>query len=74
LICDIEGSEIDILLNDPQSLENCELMIIEAHKVQRNNVTYTAEDIKKMIEKLNFSLIDQYSVNFVFTKNYEIPN
>jgi len=47
LICDIEGSEIDILLNDPQSLENCELMIIEAHKVQRNNVTYTAEDIKK---------------------------
>jgi FkbM family methyltransferase len=68
LICDIEGSEIDIILSDPNSLKNCQTLIIETHEVTRNGRTFQATDMKDMILKLGFICKEEYGVNFVFTR------
>ena len=66
LVCDIEGSEIDIILSDPESLQKCNIIIIETHLVQRKSKQYTPEDIKKLIQNLGFECIYSYDVNYIF--------
>ena len=45
LICDIEGAEIDILLNQNDGLAYCTLLIIEVHSVTRNGRAYEPVDL-----------------------------
>jgi FkbM family methyltransferase len=68
LISDIEGSEISFILKDPESLKNCQLIIMETHEVSYNGQIYTTEFMKTRIESLGFQLIDRHGVNLVFRK------
>ena len=68
LICDIEGSEIDILLSNPESLLNCQTLIIETHKVERNGRIFLPSDMKEIILKLGFACVEERDVNFVFKR------
>ena len=68
LICDIEGSEIDILLSDPQSLKNCHTIIIETHKTERNGQIYQPADMKEIIINLGFVCVEERDVNYVFSR------
>jgi len=69
LICDIEGSEIDIVLNDPGCLKRCKLIVLEAHSVCRNNKLYSPMDIKQVILNEGFDCIEERNVNFVFVRS-----
>jgi FkbM family methyltransferase len=68
LVCDIEGSEIDILLNDPNSLNRCKIIIIETHTVVRNGKSYTPDDIKSMVLAQGFELTEELHNNYVFKR------
>lgn len=68
LVCDIEGSELDILLYDREALTGCELMIIETHATTRNGRHYESESIAQMIEDCGFERLEQQGVSYVFKR------
>ncbi len=58
LVCDIEGSEIEWILNEGESLKNCRQLLIELHAVNYGR-HYTVNEIKDIIvQKHNFKLVD----------------
>lgn len=60
LITDIEGAEVDLLLNEPDALRNCPLMIMELHASSRNGITNTPQTLKQLIEALGHRVVAQY--------------
>ena len=70
LICDIEGSEIDIILDDSDSLRNCKLIVMETHSVRRKNRTYSPEAIRDLIVNAGFVCIEERNVNYVFVREH----
>jgi FkbM family methyltransferase len=54
LVCDIEGSEIEILENDELGLVNCSNMIIELHETNMNEKRYSILDLVEKIKNLGF--------------------
>ncbi|MGF7078018.1 FkbM family methyltransferase [Mucilaginibacter sp. UYCu711] len=69
LICDIEGAEVTILLNDKNALEKCEKIIIELHDTEYNGKKYLIPDIVDLIIANNFKFLDQNKSVFAFQKN-----
>ncbi|MDB5255490.1 MAG: Protein of unknown function, putative methyltransferase [Chitinophagaceae bacterium] len=69
LVCDIEGAEIDLLLNEQETLRKCKLLIIETHETVYKNRRYTPEEMKTMLLQMGFDLIDQHGVNLVMLNN-----
>ncbi|HLX92635.1 MAG TPA: FkbM family methyltransferase [Puia sp.] len=45
LVCDIEGSEIEVILLDAGALSKCANLFIELHEVEYNNVRYTPDEM-----------------------------
>jgi FkbM family methyltransferase len=68
LICDIEGAEVFLLMNDHRSLSNCKQIIIETHEKEFNNNLIKSADMKDRIIELGFVVREQYGPNFVFEK------
>ena len=68
LICDIEGAEAGLLINDKSSLEKCKLMIIELHETKYGGKTVTISDMIMLAKNANFRLIDSHAHVFVFKK------
>ncbi|MBK9023493.1 MAG: FkbM family methyltransferase [Saprospiraceae bacterium] len=68
IICDIEGAEVGLLLNESSALKNAELIILEAHDITFNGIEYSVEVIKTMFLKLGFVILDEYGDVFVFKK------
>jgi FkbM family methyltransferase len=68
LVCDIEGAEVDLLINDSRSLTNCQTIIIETHKTTYQGKSYEPESIKSMLLNTGFKLIDQHGPIFVLSK------
>lgn len=69
LVCDIEGTEIQILLNDRECLSKCLYLIIELHDTYHFNKYYSIEDmIKIIVEELKFNLEDRDGNVFYFKK------
>lgn len=66
LICDIEGAEIDLILNEPGQLNDCNMMIIELHEATDNQRKYSVEEIKELIESIGFQRVDNRGRVFVF--------
>ena len=69
MICDIEGAEIDLLLNDHKALIKCRLLIIEVHQTFHEGREYTIEDMKNLILAIGFEMVDNYGPNFVFKRS-----
>lgn len=68
LVIDIEGAEVELLLNDSKSLNTCNLLIIETHNTTYKDRKYTPSDITKLVLDAGFSLVDSDGKNFVFKK------
>lgn len=67
LVCDIEGSEVELLMNEAASLKNCSLMILESHNTWINNRYYDTNEIIATIEmSTNMKLVARYGENLVF--------
>jgi FkbM family methyltransferase len=70
LVCDIEGAEVTILLNDKNAIQKCEKMIIELHDTEYNGKTYLIPDLVDLIVANNFKILDQNRSVFVFQKTH----
>ena len=68
LVCDIEGAEIDLILNEKEVLDTCKLLIIETHKTEYQGQIYEPDQMKTLLIQMGFHLLDQHGVNFVFAK------
>ena len=68
LICDIEGSEYDLLLPILES-HKCEMLILETHEQVREKTILDAGLIKKWLKDNNYEIIDEYGPNLVATRN-----
>jgi FkbM family methyltransferase len=68
LVCDIEGAEITIILNDKLALGKCKKMIIELHNTEYNGKTYLIEDMVNLLIDESFKLLDQHGSVYVFQK------
>lgn len=68
LVMDIEGSEIEILLNDRDSLKNCKVMIMELHETDYEDKMYSIDAMKCIIESIGFSLLERDGNCFAFNR------
>ena len=72
LVCDIEGSEIEILLNEVNdiAISGCKLIIIELHEVDYCEKSYTINELCDLLsKKFNMTLIDQCRSTYCFKKS-----
>ena len=68
LICDIEGAEIFIVKEDPNSLDNCRQIIIELHDTTYQNRRFSIDELALMIKQLGFNEKAAYAGNVVFER------
>jgi len=66
LVCDIEGAEVTVLLNDKNALKKCKKMIIELHGTEYNGKTYLIDDMVNLILDNGFKVLDQQGSVYVF--------
>ncbi len=58
LVCDIEGSEIEIFIEDSRGLEQCRQIFIELHETHYGGKNYSISDLIILIEqKHDFKLV-----------------
>ena len=69
LFSDIEGAELDILLNGDEALSTCRHIFIELHDAHRGGRLYTADELVKIIENKGFRLVDRYGNVCFFTRS-----
>tara|TARA_R110002124_G_scaffold148665_1_gene314327 strand:- start:1092 stop:1709 length:618 start_codon:yes stop_codon:yes gene_type:complete len=67
-VCDIEGAEIQILLDEPEAFVHIQHFIIELHETFKDGFTYSVKDLVSLINKLSFETIDSYGNVFYFKK------
>ena len=68
LFSDIEGAEIDVLLEDDEALNRCRNIFIELHEANHNGRRYAVDEIVSIIEDKGFRLIDRYGSVCFFTR------
>lgn len=69
IVCDIEGSEIEIFMNEHNGLKNCSQLFIELHKAFYNNRFYSISELKTIIEEIhNFKYVDNDGPVYYFSK------
>lgn len=60
LVCDIEGSELEIILYDMEALGRCRNMLIEVHPVSHEGVHYDKEElVDKLIRDHQFKMVER---------------
>lgn len=68
IVCDIEGSEIEWLMNEDTTINNCRQLIIELHETE-NDRLHTVENLKDIIiKKHKFEFIDNIGPVYYFKK------
>lgn len=70
LISDIEGSEIEFILNDKKALCRCTAMIIELHSTNYEGRSYSVADLVKLISDQGFVLIERDGLVFYFERRH----
>ena len=60
LVCDIEGSEVEVFLNETIALDYCSSILIELHPIKYTDTFYSIESLVKLIENRSFTLKDCY--------------
>jgi FkbM family methyltransferase len=68
LISDIEGSEVDFLLNDSETLSKCKKIFIELHSTSYKDKIYDIEELDKLIRSYGFELEDRDGFVFYYLK------
>lgn len=57
LVSDIEGMELQLLLNEADALARCKQLFIELHESSYDGNTYSVKQLQQMIEALNFEMV-----------------
>ena len=68
LVCDIEGAEVDFLINDPEALYACREILIELHDTNHNGKNYSVNDLVNLILQQGFKRIHNEGPVFLFRK------
>jgi len=69
LISDIEGAEIEFLLNDAEAMRLCSHLFIELHQTTYKEQHYSVSDINNLIlSKYDFQLIDRDGHVFYYSR------
>lgn len=72
LVMDIEGAEIEIMLNDQNAFRQCTRIIVELHDTTFRGVDYSIDDLIHLVQtELNFQIVDGYGPVIVFERNEE---
>lgn len=60
LVMDIEGAEIEIILNEEETLKDCKHLFVELHQTTFDEILYDVDDmIDILIKKHKFKLVDK---------------
>lgn len=54
LVCDIEGSEIEIIIHDKEILKQCCQLFIELHDTSYNGVIYKSIELVELLQNIGF--------------------
>lgn len=69
LVCDIEGTEIEVLLHDNESIIKCKQLFVELHDTEFKGLKYKVEDMVKLLtEKIGFNFISNYGTVYYFNR------
>ncbi len=76
LVCDIEGAEAAIFINEKAALDTCKYIFIELHTIQYAGVNYSVDQLTTMISQKGFDLKDKHGPVFYFSRkdNSKIKN
>lgn len=70
LVMDIEGAEIEIMLNDGEAFSKCQRIIAELHDTNYKGISYSVDDMIALMQtKLSFRMIDSYGPVIVLERN-----
>lgn len=68
LVCDIEGAEVEIIINEDAALSTCRALLIEMHSTVYNGMSYTNEMLEELILSKGFALRDQHGPVYYFER------
>jgi len=69
LVCDIEGSEVEMLMRETDALKKCSQLFIELHDTVYENKQYNVQMLKDLIVKNHgFKIVDEHGPVVVFAK------
>jgi FkbM family methyltransferase len=68
LVCDIEGSEIEFILNDKEALANCKEVFIELHDTVYKKDFYLVSQLSDLIVQLGFKKVVNEGAVYFFRK------
>ncbi len=69
LVSDIEGSEIEFLMEEEEALRGCQMMIIELHRGVYEGQQLEVADLRRIIvEKLNFKVVQEHGPVGVYSR------
>lgn len=59
LVCDIEGAEVSVIVNDEAALAKCGVLIMEVHHTEYKGLTYSQDDIIELLKTKGFNLLER---------------
>lgn len=69
LVSDIEGTEIEFILNESDNLSKCEQLFIELHDTEHKGSKYKVKDIVNLLnQSFGFKTINRYGTVFYFER------
>lgn len=68
LVCDIEGAEVEIFINENESLNTCRALLIELHPSEYKGTNYTYRMLEELILSKGFTLRDKEGPVYYFEK------
>jgi FkbM family methyltransferase len=69
LVCDIEGSEVEILLNEKNALMQCSQLFIELHDSVYNNTHYSVQMLKDILVDMHgFQIMKEHGPVIYFAR------
>jgi FkbM family methyltransferase len=68
LVCDIEGAEARMILEDPQALQHCTFLLAELHQTMFRDVPISPLDMRTALEGQGFRVAAERGVVHVFVR------
>lgn len=68
LVMDIEGAEIEILMEDSMGLKQCTFIIAELHACEYKGQAYSVEEVSVLVQREGFELVGRDGNGFAFKR------
>jgi len=69
MVCDIEGAEIGMIMEEKEVLRKCQQLIIELHEIENNDRHIDIREMKDLlVSKYGFHLVDQHGYVCTFER------